>query len=53
MVIESTSNKNYKYISKLKNKKYRDAESSFIVESRKLVEEAISSADVDFIFFFF
>lgn len=50
MVIESTSNKNYKYISKLKNKKYRDAESSFIVESRKLVEEAISSADIDFIF---
>jgi possible rRNA methyltransferase len=50
MVIESTSNKSYKYISKLKNKKYRDLENSFIVESRKLVEEAISSADIDFIF---
>ena len=31
MVIESTSNKSYKYISKLKNKKYRDVENSFIV----------------------
>ena len=50
MVIESTSNQKYKYISKLKNKKYRDIENSFIVESKKLVEEAISSADVDFIF---
>ena len=50
MVIESTSNQKYKYISKLKNKKYRDKENSFIVESRKLVEEAISSADIDFIF---
>lgn len=50
MVIESTSNQKYKYISKLKNKKYRDKEKSFIIESKKLVEEAISSADVDFIF---
>ena len=50
MVINSTSNQKYKYISKLRNKKYRDIEDKFIIESKKLVEEAISSADVDFIF---
>ena len=50
MVINSTSNQKYKYISKLKNKRYRDIEDKFIIESKKLVEEAISSADVDFIF---
>ena len=50
MVINSTSNQKFKYISKLKNKKYRDIEDKFIIESKKLVEEAISSADVDFIF---
>ena len=50
MVITSTDNQKYKYISKLKQKKFRDKESSFIIESRKLVEEAISSADIDFIF---
>lgn len=50
MVINSTSNQKFKYISKLKNKKYRDIEDKFIIESKKLVEEAISSADIDFIF---
>lgn len=50
MVISSTDNNKYKYIQKLKNKKYRDKENSFIIESKKLVEEAISSANVDFIF---
>ena len=50
MVISSTENNKYKYILKLKSKKYRDKENSFIIESRKLVEEAISSADIDFIF---
>lgn len=50
MIITSSDNQKYKYISKLKSKKFRDKENSFIIESKKLVEEAISSADVDFIF---
>lgn len=51
MIIKSVSNQNYKLINKLKNKKYREKESLFIIESRKLVDEAISSsANIDFIF---
>ncbi len=51
MIIESVSNQKFKLINKLKMKKYRDKENSFIIESRKLVDEAIaSSAKVDFIF---
>ena len=51
MIIKSVSNKNYKLINKLKNKKYREKENLFIIESRKLVDEAISSsANIDFIF---
>lgn len=51
MIIESVSNQNFKLINKLKMKKYRDKENSFIIESRKLVDEAIaSSAKIDFIF---
>ena len=51
MIIESVSNQNFKFISKLKMKKYRDKKNSFIIESRKLVDEAIaSSAKIDFIF---
>ena len=51
MIIESVSNQNFKLINKLKMKKYRDKENSFIIESRKLVDEAIaSSANIDFIF---
>ncbi len=50
MVISSTDNQKYKFISKLKQKKFRDKENTFIIESKKLVEEALSSADVDFIF---
>lgn len=51
MIIESVSNKNYKFINKLRLKKYRDKEKSFVIESRKLVDEAInSSANIDFIF---
>ena len=51
MIIESVSNQNFKFINKLKMKKYRDKENSFIIESRKLVDEAIaSSAKIDFIF---
>lgn len=50
MIITSSDNQKYKYINKLKQKKFRDKENSFIIESKKLVEEAISSADIDFIF---
>lgn len=51
MIIESVSNQNFKLINKLKMKKYRDKENSFIIESRKLVDDALaSSADIDFIF---
>lgn len=50
MIITSSDNQKYKYISKLKQKKFRDKENSFIIESKKLVEEAISSANLDFIF---
>lgn len=51
MLIESVQNNKYKFINKLKTKKYREKENSFIIESRKLVEEAISSsANIDFIF---
>ena len=51
MIIKSVSNQNYKLINRLKNKKYREKENLFIIESRKLVDEAISSsANIDFIF---
>lgn len=51
MIIESVSNQKFKFLNKLKMKKYRDKENSFIIESKKLVDEAIaSSAKVDFIF---
>ena len=50
MIIKSASNNKYKSLSKLRNKKFRDKENLFIIESKKLVEESISSADVDFIF---
>ena len=51
MIIGSVSNQNFKFLNKLKMKKYRDKENSFIIESTKLVDEALaSSAKVDFIF---
>ena len=51
MVINSVSNQKFKLINKLRKKKYRDKENSFVIESRKLVGEAIrSSIDIDFIF---
>lgn len=50
-MIESVANKTYKLIGKLELKKYRDKNSLFKIESRKLVDEAIaSSANIDFIF---
>lgn len=51
MVINSVSNQKFKLINKLRQKKYRDKENSFVIESRKLVGEATrSSIDIDFIF---
>lgn len=50
MIINSKQNPKFKLINKLKQKKYRDQRSSFLIESRKLVREAISSnADIEFI----
>ena len=51
MIIKSKENPTYKLLNKLRSKKYRDKENSYIIESKKLVDEAISSsADIDFIF---
>lgn len=50
MIINSKQNPKFKLINKLKQKKYREKSSSFLIESRKLVGEAISSkADIEFI----
>lgn len=40
MLIESVENKKIKYIMKLKQKKYRDSEGKFIVETLNLIKEA-------------
>ena len=40
MLIESVENKKIKYITKLKQKKYRDSEGKFIVETLNLIKEA-------------
>ena len=51
MIINSVSNSKFKLINKLRNKKYRDKEDLFVIESRKLVEEAQkSSLDIEFVF---
>lgn len=51
MIINSVQNPKFKLINKLRNKKYRDKEDLFVIESKKLVEEAInSSLDIEFIF---
>lgn len=40
-IIKSTANEKIKYIKKLKQKKYRDLNSQFIIEGEHLVEEAL------------
>ena len=40
MLITSTDNNKIKYINKLKNKKFRDSENKFIIETFNLIEEA-------------
>lgn len=50
MIIKSASNDKYKYINKLKKKKYRKKTGSFIVESKKMVGQIPSYMDVEFVF---
>lgn len=50
MVITSKTNSKYKKLAKLGQKKYRDATSLFIVESKKMVQEAEEFADIDLVF---
>lgn len=40
MLITSTDNSKIKYVNKLKNKKYRDSENKFLIETFNLIEEA-------------
>jgi len=40
VLITSTDNNKIKYVNKLKNKKYRDSENKFLIETFNLVEEA-------------
>ncbi len=48
--IESKDNNRLKLVRKLRQKKYRYKEKKFVIESRKLVDEAIkSSLDIDFL----
>ena len=42
-IITSLENKKIKYINKLKNKKFRDEESVFVIETKHLVQEAYKS----------
>lgn len=50
MIITSESNEKYKYINKLKKKKYRKKFNSFIVESIKIVDQIPKNFDCEFIF---
>lgn len=50
MIIKSDSNEKYKYINKLKKKKYRRKEGAFVVESIKIVEQIPSDMEVLFVF---
>lgn len=50
-MIESLTNSKVKYATKLKQKKYRQIYHQFLVEGNHLVQEAIKSKCVDYIFF--
>ena len=55
MVIKSETNTTYKYINKLKQKKYRNKFNRFIVESKKIVDEIsdkniTEKVDIEFVF---
>lgn len=45
-IITSLENKKIKYINKLKNKKFRDEEGIFVIETEHLVEEAYKSGSL-------
>jgi len=49
-MIESLTNSKVKYAAKLKQKKYRNETNQFLVEGEHLVEEAIKTGLVDFVF---
>lgn len=49
-MIESLSNSKVKYATKLKQKKYRTETNQFLVEGEHLVEEAIKSGLVEYVF---
>ena len=42
-LITSLDNKKIKYLNKLKDKKFRDTEGLFIIETKNLIEEAYQS----------
>lgn len=50
MIINSESNEKYKYLNKLKKKKYRKKFNSFIVESIKIVEQIPDDFECEFVF---
>ncbi|WP_236785772.1 TrmH family RNA methyltransferase [Anaerococcus ihuae] len=50
MIIKSESNEKYKYLNKLKKKKYRKKFNSFIVESIKIVEQIPEDFECEFVF---
>lgn len=50
MIIKSDSNEKYKYINKLKKKKYRKKEGVFVAESIKIVEQIPSDMEVLYVF---
>lgn len=50
MIINSESNEKYKYLNKLKKKKYRKKFNSFIVESIKIVEQIPDDFECKFVF---
>lgn len=50
MIIKSESNEKYKYLNKLKKKKYRKKFKSFIVESIKIVEQIPDDFECEFVF---
>lgn len=55
MIIRSDTNPKYKYIKKLSKKKYRNKYKAFVIESKKIVEEAsdpniTKNIDIEFVF---
>ena len=52
MIISSKDNESFKYIKKLKQKKYRNIENKYLIESEKMVKEAVrSNIDIELIIY--